>query len=237
MLFAFMSYRQNFADTAEGLVNKGIEFRMLGLHLERLSDIVQSGKEEGLEAPISDIRQVQGRIDLEEIGFRYDSNEPFIFEDTSLSIQPGEYIAIAGPSGGGKTTLLKVMLGLLKPDSGAIRIDGLPLQSIGLRNWRAAAGVVAHRPELLKRADRIFSMTGGKLIEQGARPFGCNSMHFRTRGSESSKEKSFRCPGPYSNRRNCPCHSMSPAPSIESWPTSPRSKSMPTASAFHCRRV
>lgn len=149
MLFAFMSYRQNFADTAEGLVNKSIEFRMLGLHLERLSDIVQSEKEDGLEAPISDIRQVQGRIDLEEISFRYDPNGPLLFEEVSLSIRQGEYIAIAGPSGGGKTTLLKVMLGLLKPETGVIRIDGLPLHSMGLRNWRAAAGVVMQDDQLL----------------------------------------------------------------------------------------
>ncbi len=159
MLFAFMSYRQHFAATAEGLVNKGIEFRMLGLHLERLSDIVQSSREEGLEAPISEIRQIQGRIELEEVSFRYDPNEPFLFENISLSIQPGEFIAIAGPSGGGKTTLLKVMLGLLAPESGIIRADGLPLRSLGLRNWRAAAGAVMQDDQLLSGsiADNIAS--------------------------------------------------------------------------------
>ena len=149
MLFAFMSYRQNFAATAEGLVNKGIEFRMLGLHLERLSDIVQSAKEDGLEAPVPEIRKVSGRIELDEVSFRYNTNKPLLFEDISLSIQPGEYIAIAGPSGGGKTTLLKVMLGLLKPETGVIRIDGLPLHSLGLRNWRASAGIVMQDDQLL----------------------------------------------------------------------------------------
>ena len=159
MLFAFMSYRQHFATTAEGLVNKGIEFRMLGLHLERLSDIVQSAKEDGLEVPVSEIRKVNGRIELEEVSFRYDPNEPFLFEEISLSIQSGEYIAITGPSGGGKTTLLKVMLGLLKPETGVMRIDGLPLHSLGLRNWRAAAGVVMQDDQLLSGsiADNIAS--------------------------------------------------------------------------------
>ncbi len=149
MLFAFLSYRQNFAATAEALVNKGIEFRMLGLHLERLSDIVQSAKEEGLDAPVSEIRKVKGRIELEEIGFRYDPNELLLFEDISLCVQPGEFLAIAGPSGGGKTTLLKVMLGLLKPESGVVRVDGLPLHSLGLRNWRAAVGAVMQDDQLL----------------------------------------------------------------------------------------
>ena len=159
MLFAFMSYRQNFAATAKGLINKGIEFRMLGLHLERLSDILQSAKEDGLDAPVSELRQVQGGIDIERISFRYDAHEPFLLEDISLSIQPGEFIAISGPSGGGKTTLLKLMLGLLKPESGIVRVDGLPLHSLGLRNWRTAAGVVMQDDQLLSGsiADNIAS--------------------------------------------------------------------------------
>ncbi len=159
MLFAFMSYRQNFANTAEGLIDTIIEFRMLGLHLERLSDILQSAKEDGLEAPVSEIRQVRGGIDLEQIGFRYDANEPILLEDISLSVRSGEFIAISGPSGGGKTTLLKVMLGLLKPESGTIRVDGLPLHSLGLRNWRAAAGAVMQDDQLLSGsiADNIAS--------------------------------------------------------------------------------
>ncbi len=159
MLFAFMSYRQHFAGTAEGLVNKGIEFRMLGLHLERLSDIVQSEKEEGLEAPRSNIRQIEGKIEVERISFRYSRNEPFLFENLSLSIEPGEFIAINGSSGGGKTTLLKIMLGLLNPESGDVKVDGLPLRNLGLRNWRAAAGVVMQDDELLSGsiADNISS--------------------------------------------------------------------------------
>ncbi len=159
MLFAFLSYRQNFAATAEGLISTVIEFRMLGLHLERLSDILQSVKEDGLDAPVSEIRQVQGGIDIERISFRYDAHEPFLLEDISLSIQPGEFIAISGPSGGGKTTLLKVMLGLLKPESGIVRVDGLPLHSLGLRNWRTATGAVMQDDQLLSGsiADNIAS--------------------------------------------------------------------------------
>lgn len=149
MLFAFMSYRQQFTATAERLVNKGIEFRMLGLHLERLADIVQAEIEEGLDVPKSDFRSASGQIELDDVSFRYAHNDPLIFENLSLSIKPGEFIAFAGPSGGGKTTLLKIMLGLLRPDTGDIRIDGLPLQSFGLRNWRATTGVVMQDDQLL----------------------------------------------------------------------------------------
>ena len=159
MLFAFMAYRQHFATTAESLVNKGIEFRMLGLHLERLSDIVQTEKEDGLESPLSDLRKISGRIALEDVGFRYSQYETPLFEDLSMMIEPGEFVAIAGPSGDGKTTLLKIMLGLLDPTSGTVRIDGLPLKTMGLRNWRASAGVVMQDDQLLSGsiADNISS--------------------------------------------------------------------------------
>lgn len=149
MFFAFMAYRQNFSARAEGLVDKGIEFRMLGLHLERLSDIVQTKKEAGIEVPASKIREVSGSIEVDSVSFRYSRNDPLIFENLSLSIQPGEFIAISGASGCGKTTLLRVMLGLLEPISGEIRVDGLPLQTFGLRNWRSATGVVMQDDVLL----------------------------------------------------------------------------------------
>ncbi len=159
MLFAFMSYLQHFAVTAEGLINKDIEFRMLDLHLERLSDIVQSKREEGLEAPKSEIKRIEGRIDLEQVSFRYGRNEPFLFENLSLSVESGEFIVINGSSGGGKTTLLKIILGLLNPESGDVKVDGLPLCNLGLRNWRAAAGVVMQDDHLLSGsiADNISS--------------------------------------------------------------------------------
>ncbi len=159
MLFAFMSYLQHFAVTAEGLINKDIEFRMLDLHLERLSDIVQSKREEGLEAPKSEIKRIEGRIDLEQVSFRYGRNEPFLFENLSLLVESGEFIVINGSSGGGKTTLLKIILGLLNPESGDVKVDGLSLCNLGLRNWRAAAGVVMQDDHLLSGsiADNISS--------------------------------------------------------------------------------
>lgn len=148
MLFAFMSYRQSFATAVEGIIEKGIEFRMLNLHLDRLSDIVQADKEEGLEV-LDSGRTLEGKVELADLGFRYASSDPVVFEGINLSVAPGEFVAIAGPSGGGKTTLLKVMLGLLRPTEGATKIDGLPLDTFGLRNWRAETGVVMQDDQLL----------------------------------------------------------------------------------------
>lgn len=153
MLFAFMSYRQNFSQRMAGLVGQIIQFRLLSLHLERIGDIVQSPRD-----PSSDIEPDfpeadSGRLlTLESVKFRYSRSDPLILEDVSLTVEPGEFIAITGPSGGGKTTLFKLLLGLYPPTEGEVRINGEPLSAFGARRWREGAGVVM-------QDDALFSGT------------------------------------------------------------------------------
>ena len=61
-------------------------------------------------------------IELDDVSFRYDG--PMILENVSLTVEQGEFLGVVGPNGGGKTTLLKLMLGLLDPIQGAVRIMG-----------------------------------------------------------------------------------------------------------------
>jgi ATP-binding cassette, subfamily B, bacterial CvaB/MchF/RaxB len=149
MLFAFMSYKQQFIDKAVRLVEKGIEFRMLDLHLERLADITRAELELKPQTRTDYRHPLEGRIVVRDLAFRYAPGEPFVFERVSFEIQVGEYIAITGPSGGGKTTLLKVMLGLLEPTEGEIFVDGLPLRTFGAPAFRDQIGVVMQDDQLL----------------------------------------------------------------------------------------
>ncbi|MEP3889814.1 MAG: peptidase domain-containing ABC transporter [Hellea sp.] len=149
MLFAFMAYRRQFSNVTNALVQKVSEFRMLGLHLERLSDIVQTEKEEGLEVTKTGRQDSPPEIKIQDVSFRYAHNDPYIFENLNLTIQPGEFIAISGASGGGKTTLFKIILGLVLPTTGYVKIDGAPLRSFGIGNWRALTGVVMQDDQLL----------------------------------------------------------------------------------------
>jgi ATP-binding cassette subfamily B protein RaxB len=148
MLFAFMSYKQQFMSKAVGLIENMIELKMLGLHLERLGDIVleeQEPQESGLqEAPV-----LKGAIRLENINFQYDENEPVILNNINLTINPGESVALVGPSGCGKTTLMKIMMGLFTPKSGKVFIDDMPLEKLGLSNFRAQVGAVMQNDQLL----------------------------------------------------------------------------------------
>ena len=149
MIFAFMSYKQQFTDKAVQLVEKALDFRILELHLERLADIALSPLERGHDQVVAYPRQLQGRIELRNVFFRYAETEPFALEDVSFIIEPGEFVAIMGPSGGGKTTLVKIMLGLLEPTSGEVLIDGVPLSTMGPRTYREQVGAVMQEDQLL----------------------------------------------------------------------------------------
>ena len=148
MLVAFLAYRQYFTDSVTQLLQKGIEFRLLSLHLDRLSDIIFSEEEEleegaGLAAPLI------GGIELRNVSFRYSATDPWIFEGFNAVLTAGTMTTLTGLSGGGKTTLMKLILGLYAPTIGEILIDGQPLAEIGTQNWRRHIGVVMQDDKLL----------------------------------------------------------------------------------------
>ena len=148
MLVAFLAYRQYFTDSVTQLLQKGIEFRLLSLHLDRLSDIIFS-EEENIEELGETVPELTGAIELENISFRYSDTDRWIVKDYSLTLAPGSMTTLTGLSGGGKTTLLKLILGLYQPTSGQILIDGQSLQDLGIRNWRSQIGVVMQDDKLL----------------------------------------------------------------------------------------
>jgi ATP-binding cassette subfamily B protein RaxB len=182
MLFAFVAYRANFTSSATRLVEQAIEWRTVGLHLERLSDIVQQERESDstIATTVSARPSLRAdgapeplRITADRLTFRFSPTEKPLFEELSLDIPAGGFVAITGPSGSGKTTLSKLMLGLLVPESGQIQVNNVPLSS-GSRRWRSQMGVVLQDDQLLtgSLADNISFFDphpNQPLIEQCAR--------------------------------------------------------------------
>lgn len=148
MLVAFLAYRQYFTDAVSQLLQKGIEFRLLSLHLDRLSDIIFEERE-AQRSESESTTDLKGHITLNDVSFRYAESDPWVLENRSLDIPAGQMVTLTGKSGGGKTTLMKLMLGLYAPDSGQLRIDGQSLSEIGLTNWRSQIGVVMQDDRLL----------------------------------------------------------------------------------------
>ena len=140
MLFAFMAYKEQFSARVAGLIDRLIELRMLQLQGERLADIVLTPAES--EAPGPAPAVAEASIEVRNLSFRYSDTEPFVLQNCTFRIEPGESVAIVGPSGGGKTTLAKVMLGLLAPTDGQVLVGGVDLQKLGVDAYRRLVGTV-----------------------------------------------------------------------------------------------
>ncbi|MCI0393741.1 MAG: NHLP bacteriocin export ABC transporter permease/ATPase subunit [Chloroflexi bacterium] len=93
--------------------------------------------------------ELSGRIEINNVSFRYKENGPLILREVSLQVQPGEFIALVGPSGSGKSTLLRLLLGFETPESGAIYYDGQDLASLDIQEVRRQTGVVLQNGRLL----------------------------------------------------------------------------------------
>lgn len=148
MLFAFMSYKRQFMEKTANLIEKFIEFKMLGLHFERIADIALTEKEDLQPANLKR-HSLEGSIEVRNVSFAYSDATPNVLDNLSLQIKAGESVAITGPSGCGKSTLLKLLLGLNKAKSGEILIDGVPLEQIGARQYRQQIAAVMQDDELL----------------------------------------------------------------------------------------
>lgn len=142
MIFAYMAYRSQFLQRATSLVDQLVAFRMLRLHLERLSDIGLAEEDRSFLTNPNASQVLHGRLELRGICFRYSRSDPLVLKDLDLVVEPGQHIAVTGVSGGGKSTLVRIVLGLLQPDAGEVLIDGVPLEKFGYRNYRDQVGAV-----------------------------------------------------------------------------------------------
>lgn len=152
MLFAFIAYKDQFSLRLAALIDRVLEFMMLRLHGERVADIVLSEAEagNGEAGGETDLSLIEPSIELRAVSFRYSPTEPHVIENINLAVRAGECVAITGVSGCGKTTLVKIMLGLLEPTSGAVLVGGQPVSRVGLTNYRRMVGTVMQE-------DRLFS--------------------------------------------------------------------------------
>lgn len=150
MLFAFISYKEQFSQRIVSLVDKLFELKMLSLHGDRVADIVKTEPEQGNGDSRPDCNDLDLSIEVKNLSFRYSEFEPFVLKNLSLKINSGECVAITGASGCGKTTLVKIMLGLLEPTEGEIFIGGINLRQLGLDTYRTMIGTVMQDDDLLE---------------------------------------------------------------------------------------
>jgi ATP-binding cassette subfamily B protein RaxB len=146
MMMSFIAYQAYFGRTAKNAVDALVSWRTLSVHLDRIADLALASPEvaEAGERPV-----LTGKINVSQVSFRYHPNESPILSDLSLSIEGGEMIAVTGRSGEGKTTLLKLLLGLEKPLSGHILYDSVELGAIARSHFVRNVATVMQDDTLL----------------------------------------------------------------------------------------
>ncbi len=88
------------------------------------------------------VTQPAGEVELDHISFRYSEDTPYIIDDLSLKVRSGEYVAIVGKTGCGKSTLVRLLLGFEKPEKGAVYYDGKDINGLDLPSLRRKIGTV-----------------------------------------------------------------------------------------------
>ncbi|MCP3166923.1 peptidase domain-containing ABC transporter [Myxococcus sp. QH3KD-4-1] len=129
------------------LTATGQQLQMVGAHLNRLIDILEATPEQSLP-DVKPIDKLSGQVELKDVSFRYSPEGPVVLDGISLSIQPGQKVALVGRSGSGKTTLAMLLLGLHEPSTGEILYDGQPMQSLDYVMLRGQFGAVLQEPFL-----------------------------------------------------------------------------------------
>ena len=116
--------------------------------LEMAEPILKAEPE--LAADKQPVDRVTGHIEMSHVSFRYEENTPYVLNDLSLDIKAGEYVAIVGRTGCGKSTLVRLLLGFEKPEKGGIFYDRHDLNSIDPRSLRKHIGVVIQNGQLFQ---------------------------------------------------------------------------------------
>lgn len=143
-LMAINTIASLFLAPLSSIVSSGQQIQIMKAFFERINDVIRSKPEQNIRETKSPT--LKGKIELKNICFRYNPEGPDVIQNLSMRINSGDTIAIVGPTGSGKTTIMLLLLGLYRPDSGEILYDNTPLHQINYQHLRNQIGVITQTP-------------------------------------------------------------------------------------------
>ena len=130
--------------------------------------------------PVQSVARGEPLIVFEEVDFRYNDESPLILQDVNLQIYPGDLIALLGPNGAGKSTLVKHTIGLLKPTSGRVLVDGKDTRTMSVAQIARILGFVFQSPTHM-----LYAPTVREELEFGPKNLDFNAVTIRRSVAES----------------------------------------------------
>lgn len=140
-MLALNTLAVSFLVPLNSLATSGQKIQIARAHFDRLADVLGSKSEQDLQQ-VNTPPRLKGNIELRNVCFRYDPNTPPVLNDISLHIRSGQKVALVGKTGSGKSTLGKLLIGLITPTQGEVLFDGLSLQQLNYQEVRRQFGVV-----------------------------------------------------------------------------------------------
>jgi len=151
-MMAVNSLATSFINPLGALIAALIRVQEIKGYVERIDDVLSQKREDRVDAQAPG--RLSGRIELRDIEFRYDDDGPLVVQKSSLTVEPGQTVALVGTSGSGKSTLAKLMLGLYRPLGGSVLFDGRSLAQLDLRAVRRQLGIVPQSPYFFDQSIR-----------------------------------------------------------------------------------
>jgi subfamily B ATP-binding cassette protein MsbA len=152
-LVAYLSYLTRFQDPLKGLSNANFRIQKALGAAQRIFSVLDTPTEHREAPGAMDLPRIRGSIHFEKVTFGYRPEHP-VLKDFSLEVQPGESVALVGPSGVGKTTLINLLLRFYSPDKGQIWMDGYPIDMVNIASLRQQIALVHQEPFLFSTTIR-----------------------------------------------------------------------------------
>ena len=146
--YAFTAAYALVSGAFSSLVGIGLQAASIQPVLEQVKPIMETMPEVSEDKKV--VTNVSGGVELSHVSFRYNETMPWVLEDLSLKIQPGQYVAIVGKTGCGKSTLIRLLMGFESPQKGAVYYDGKNINTLDLKSLRKKLGVVMQNGKLFQ---------------------------------------------------------------------------------------
>lgn len=141
-LITFLLYITNFTDPVKKLVSFTEQFQNGYSGFERFLEILSIAPDIKDKPDAVSVEEIKGDIEFKDVSFRYEEQTEQVLHGLSLRVKAGEYVALVGPSGAGKTTLCSLIPRFYEVSSGAIYMDGIDIRDMKLNDLRSHIGIV-----------------------------------------------------------------------------------------------